>query len=192
MTRTVRIVATALAVVLVFALAGCGDQTKDANATIAAANEQSKKYTALDNEISTLMDQVTTVDMTPDGVKPGIEAIDQAAAKFEERKTVIAEVKAEFEKIAGYKVSDGIKTYAKQQVEIADLLGQMDELGLKVLADTKALYQLIESGSSDADKAATLSQSISDTSQQLSDLDQQVTEKQAASEKYFTDAGLGK
>lgn len=190
MARTTKIAALALAVVLLFALAGC-DQTKDANAAISAANEQSQKYTALDNEISALMDQASAVDMTPEGVKPGIEAIDQAAAKFEERKTVIASVKAEFEKIAGYKVSDKIKTYAKQQVEIATLLGQMDDLGLKLIADTKSLYQLIESGSSDAEKAAALSTAIDETSKQLSDLNATVTEKQAASDKYFIDSGLG-
>lgn len=191
MARSTKVVAVMLAAVMVFALAGCGDQTKDANAAISAANEQSKKYTALDNAISALMDQASAVDMTSEGVKPGIIAIDQATAKFEQRKVVIAAVKAEFEKIAGLKVSDEIKTYAKQQVEIATMLGQMDDLGVQLISKTKALYQLIESKSTESAKAEELSKSIDDTSKQLSDLDAKVTEKQAASEKYFIDAGLG-
>ncbi|MCE5192020.1 MAG: hypothetical protein LLG08_09735 [Actinomycetia bacterium] len=192
MARSTKVVVVMLTAVMVFTLAGCGDQTKDANAAISAANEQSKKYTALDNEISALMDQASAVDMTSEGVKPGIEAIDKATATFGERKAVIATVKAEFEKIAGYKVRDEIKTYAKQQVEITDMLGQMDDLGVQLIAKTKALYQLIESKSTDTAKAEELSKSIDDTSKLLSDLDAKVTEKQAASEKYFIDAGLGR
>ncbi len=191
MTRMTKLVALALAGVLLFALAGCGDQTKDANAAIAAANEQSEKYTALDNEISTLMDQAMAVDMTADGVKPGIEAFNQASAKFEERKAVIAAIKAEFEKIAGYDVSEETKTYASQQVEIATLLGQMDDLGLELIASTKALYELVESGSQDGAKAEEYSKAIDTTSAKLTEIDAQVTEKQAASDKYFIDAGLG-
>lgn len=191
MAHSTKVVAVVLTAVMVFALAGCGDQTKDANAAISAANEQSKKYTALDNEISALMDQASAVDMTSEGVKPGIEAIDKATGMFGERKAVIATVKAEFEKIAGYRVRDEIKTYAKQQVEIADMLGQMDDLGVQLIAKTKALYQLIESKSTDTAKAEELSKSIDDTSKLLSDLDARVTQKQAASEKYFIDAGLG-
>lgn len=191
MTRMTRLVALMLAGVLLFALAGCGDQTKDANAAIAAANEQSKKYTELDNQISTLMDQAMAVDMTAEGVKPGIEAFDQASAKFEERKAVITAIKAEFEKIAGYKVSEETKTYASQQVEIANLLGQMDDLGLELIASTKSLYELVQSGSQDAAKAEELSKAIDDTSAKLTEIDAQVTEKQAASDKYFIDAGLG-
>lgn len=191
MTRMTKLVALMLAGVLLFALAGCGDQTKDANAAIAAANEQSKKYTELDNQISTLMDEAMAVDMTAEGVKPGIEAFDQASAKFEERKAVIAAIKAEFEKIAGYKVSEETKTYAAQQVEIATLLGQMDDLGLELIASTKSLYELVQSGSQDAAKAEELSKAIDDTSAKLTEIDAQVTEKQAASDKYFIDAGLG-
>ncbi|PKQ38272.1 MAG: hypothetical protein CVT59_03345 [Actinobacteria bacterium HGW-Actinobacteria-1] len=191
MTRMTKLVALMLAGVLLFALAGCGDQTKDANAAIAAANEQSKRYTELDNQISTLMDQAMAVDMTAEGVKPGIAAFDEASAKFEERKTVIAAIKAEFEKIAGYKVSEETKKYASQQVEIATLLGQMDDLGLELIASTKSLYELVQSGSQDAAKAEELSKAIDDTSAKLTEIDAQVTEKQAASDQYFIDAGLG-
>ncbi len=191
MTRFTKLIAVVLAAGLLFGMAGC-DQTKDANAAIQAANAKAKEYTALDTEISALMDDASAVDMTPDGVKPGIEALDAASAKFEERKVVIAAVKAEFEKIAGYDVSDQIKTYAAQQVEIADILGQMDDLGIELIAKTKALYGLIESSSTDADKADELSTAIEDISQQLTDLDAQVTEKESASDTYFNDQGLGK
>jgi chromosome segregation ATPase len=191
MTRSTRILASILAVVVLLGMAGC-DQTKDANAAIEAANAKAAEYTALDEAISTLMDEASSVSMTPEGVKPGIEALDAATAKFEERKVIIAAVKAEFEKISAYKVSDAKKTYAKQQVEIADLLGKMDGLGIQLIADTKALYQLIESGSTDAAKAEELSAAIEATSQQLTELDASVTEKENASDTYFTDQGLGK
>jgi chromosome segregation ATPase len=191
MTRSTRILASILAVVVLLGMAGC-DQTKDANTAIEAANAKAAEYTALDEAISTLMDEASSVSMTPEGVKPGIEALDAATAKFEERKVIIAAVKAEFEKISAYKVSDSKKTYAKQQVEIADLLGKMDGLGIQLIADTKALYQLIESGSTDAAKAEELSAAIEATSQQLTELDASVTEKENASDTYFTDQGLGK
>lgn len=89
-------------------------------------------------------------------------------------------------------MSEEIKTYAKQQVETTDLLGQMDGLGIKLIADTKALYKMIESGSTDATKAKELSTSIEDTSEKLTELDAQVTEKESASDKYFIEQGLGK
>ncbi len=191
MVRTTKLVAIALAVVMLFALTGCGDQTKDANAAIEAANEQSDKYTALDNEISALMDEASMADLTPEGVKPGIEAFKQANAKFEERKAVIAAIKSNFEKIEAYKVSDEIKTYAKQQAEIATMLGEMDELGMQLVADTLALYELIETNSDDTARAEELAKSVDVTSQKLTEIDAQVTEKQTASDKYFVDNGLG-
>ncbi|KAF0209452.1 MAG: hypothetical protein Q8S43_01270 [Actinomycetota bacterium] len=191
MTRSTKLLIAALAVVLLFGVSGC-DQTKDANAAIEAANVQAQAYTELDNQISTLMDDASAVTMTPAGVKPGIAALDAATAKFEERKVVIAAVKAEFEKIGAYDVKEQVKEYAKQQVEIANLLGQIDDLGIKLIADTKALYGMIESGSTDGAKAEALSTAIEDTSQKLTDLDAQVTEKESASSKYFTDQGLGK
>lgn len=190
MTRTFRLIAAMLAVLALFGLAGC-DQTRAANEAISAANELAEKYAALDNEIAALMDEATTADMTPEGVKPGIEAIDAAAAKFEERKAITEAVRAEFMKIAGYDVKPEVKEYAAQQVEIAEMLGQMDDLGLELIASTKALYQLIESGSTDANAASELSIAIEESSSKLTELDKQVTEKQAASEKYFIDSGLG-
>jgi uncharacterized lipoprotein YehR (DUF1307 family) len=191
MTRSMRLAAALLAIVMVFAIAGC-DQTKEANAAIEAANAKAKEYTALDETISKLMDEASAVSMTPEGVKPGIGALDAATAEFEKRKVIIAAVKAEFEKIDAYDVSEAKKTYAKQQVEIADLLGQMDDLGIQLIADTKALYQLIESGSTDATRAEELSAAIEATSQKLTDLDKTVAEKESASDTYFTDQGLGK
>jgi len=199
MTRSKKLLATALACVFLLTVAGC-DQTSDANAAISAANVKAKAYTALDDEISVLLDDASAVSMTAEGVKPGIEALDAASAKYEERKVVIAEIKAEFEKIAAFKVSDEIKTYAKQQVEISDLLAQMDDLGIKLIADTKTFYQLIETqGASttddamdaDADKAEALSAAIEETSAKLTELDALVTDKEKASDKYFTDQGLG-
>lgn len=199
MTRSKKLIAVLLAAVFVFGMAGC-DQTGDANAAISAANTKSQKYTALDDEISVLLDDASAVSMTPEGVLPGIEALDAASAKYAERKVVIGEIKAEFEKIASYKVSDEIKTYATQQVEIAGLLAQMDDLGIKLIADTKTFYELIKAGSSgtsdeamdaDAAKAEELSAAIEETSAKLTELDALVTEKEQASDKYFTDQGLG-
>jgi chromosome segregation ATPase len=130
--------------------------------------------------------------MTPAGVVPGIAALDEASAKFAERKKIIGQIKAEFQKIESYDVADEIKTYATQQVEIAELLGQMDDFGIKLIADTKSLYELIKADSDDTAKVNELSTSIAEVSQQLSDLDSQVTEKQTASDAYFIDSGLGR
>jgi outer membrane murein-binding lipoprotein Lpp len=191
MTRITKLMAVMLAGILVLGLAGC-DQTKDANAAISAANELSQEYTALDEKIATLMDEASTAEMTAAGVVPGIAALDEASTRFTERKDIIGQIEAEFQKIEGYDVADEIKTYAAQQVEIAKLLGQMDDLGIKLIADTKSLYELIKSGSDDTAKVDELSASIAEVSQQLGELDTQVTEKQTASDTYFIDSGLGK
>jgi len=198
MTRSKKLIAVLFACVFLLGMAGC-DQTGDANAAISAANTKAQAYTALDDQISVLLDEASAVSMTPEGVKPGIEALDAAAAKYEERTVVIAEIKSEFEKVASFKVSDEIKTYATQQVEIAGLLAEMDELGIKLIADTKAFYQLIEKGTdgatdeamdADAAKAEELSAAIEDTSDKLMELDTKVTELETASDAYFTDQGL--
>ncbi|PKQ19615.1 MAG: hypothetical protein CVT66_09215 [Actinobacteria bacterium HGW-Actinobacteria-6] len=191
MARITKIVAVMLACVLVLGIAGC-DQTKDANAAISVANGLSQEYAALDEKIATLMDEASTAEMTPAGVVPGIAALDEASAKFAERKKIIGQIKAEFQKIESYDVADEIKTYATQQVEIAELLGQMDDFGIKLIADTKSLYELIKADSDDTAKVNELSTSIAEVSQQLSDLDSQVTEKQTASDAYFIDSGLGR
>lgn len=191
MSRVTKSVASALlGMLLLGGVVGCIDQTADANAAINAANAQAQTYSALDAEITSLMDEAGAVDFTPEGATAGIEKIDEAVAKFEERKTVIAAIKAEFGKIADMDVDETIKTYAAQQVEIADLLAQMDDLGVKMLADTKSLYELIASGSTDTARAEELSKAVEATAAELEALDAKVTEKQAASDKYFEDNNL--
>lgn len=192
MSRIAKIVASVLlGTLLLGGVVGCIDQTADANAAIEAANVQAQAYSDLDAEITALMDEAGAVDFTPEGVVAGIASIDAATAKFEERKTVIASIKAEFGKIADMDVDDTIKTYAAQQVEVADLLAQMDELGIKMLGDTKALYELIKSGSTDTAKAEELSAAVEETAAQLEELDALVTEKQDTSDKFFEDNQLG-
>ncbi|MHB1342137.1 MAG: hypothetical protein ACYC77_03865 [Coriobacteriia bacterium] len=192
MSRFTKIVASVvLGALLLGGVVGCVDQTADANAAIEAANVQAQAYSALDSEITALMDEAGAVDFTPEGVVAGIASIDAATAKFEERTAVIAAIKAEFAKIADMDVDETIKTYAAQQVEVADLLAQMDALGITMLADTKSLYELIKSGSTDTVKAEELSAAVEATAAQLEELDAQVTEKQAASDKYFEDNRLG-
>lgn len=191
MTRSARLIAFVLLAALLLAQAGCISQTADANQAIQAANAQAEKYSALDGEISTLMDEAGAVDFTPEGAAAGIAKIDQAAAKFQERLTVIAGIKAEFAKIGDMNVDQPIKDYAAMQVEIADLLAQMDELGLSMLGDTKTLYELIAAGSTDTKKADELSVKVEEASAKMDALDKQITQKQAEADAFFETNGLG-
>ncbi|MCE5204176.1 MAG: hypothetical protein LLG24_08210 [Actinomycetia bacterium] len=192
MSRVVKMITCALiGALLAVSVAGCGDQTAEANAAIEAANKQAQTYMTLDKEITVLMDKAGSVDFTPEGVKPGIEAIDEALAKLAERKTVVANMKAEYAKIESMDVREEIKTYAKQQLEIADIFGEMDELGTKMLTDTKTLYQMVEADSSDSAKAQELAEAIEETSAMIKELGNELREKQAESDKYFEDNNLG-
>jgi len=100
-------------------------------------------------------------------------------------------MKAEYAKIESMDVREEIKTYAKQQLEIADIFGEMDELGTKMLTDTKTLYQMVEADSSDSAKAQQLAEAIEETSAMIKELGNELREKQAESDKYFEDNNLG-
>ncbi len=192
MSRTsVRIALAIVLVAVVFAVAGCLDETARANDAIRAANEAAKRYAELDERIAGLMDEAGAVDFTRDGATKGIEALDEARAALEERAVVIASMKAAFEGILGMRVSEELKTYARQQVEITDLLVEMDEAGLTIVRDMRSLYEMVAAGDADAQKADELSKAIAASTERMTQLQRAIVEKQAASEAYFEEQHLG-
>jgi len=185
--------ALVLCVALIVALAGnagCVD-TRPANAAIAAANAKSVEYSALDGAVALLMDQAGAVELTPEGVKAGIAKLDEALAKLEERKAVVADMRAEFATIPEMKVPEEVREYARRQMAIADLLLEMDEVNSVLVTDTRVLYDLVATQSTDTAKAEELNARIERTAARLDELDRQIAAAEAEADDYFEQHELG-
>lgn len=185
--------ALALCVALALGLAvvaGCVD-TRPANAAIAAANAKSVEYSALDGAVGMLIDEAGAIELTPEGVKAGIAKLDEALAKLEERKTVVADMRAQFATIPEMKVPEPVREYARKQMAIADLLLEMDEVNIVLVTDTRALYDLVASRSTDTASAEELSVRIEQTAARLDELDQQIAAAEQEADDYFELHELG-
>ena len=182
-------VALAIAIALT-GVAGCVD-TRPANAAIAAANAKSAKYSELDGAVGLLMDEAGAVELTPEGVKAGITKLDGALAKLDERKVVVADMRAAFATIPEMKVPEPVREYARKQMAIADLLLEMDEINIALVTDTRALYDLVASQSTDTAKAEELSARIEQTAARLGELDRQIAAAEQEADNYFEEHDLG-
>lgn len=189
--RLSRIFALVVAVVMALAgVAGCVDN-RPANAAIAAANAKSVQYSALDGAVGLLMDEAGAVELTPEGVMAGIAKLDEALAKLEERKGVVADMRAEFATIPEMKVPEEVREYARKQMAIADLLLEMDETNIVLVTDTRALYDLVASQSTDTARAEELTARIELTAARLDELDKQIADAEADADDYFEQHDLG-
>ncbi len=184
------LVLTVTAVLALAGVAGCVDN-RPANAAIAAANAKSVEYSALDGAVGLLMDEAGAIELTPEGVKAGVAKLDEALAKLEERKTVVAQMHAEFATIPEMRVPEPVREYARKQMAIADLLLEMDEANIVLVTDTRALYDLVASRSTDAAKAEELNARIEQTAARLDELEDEIAAAEAEADDYFEQHELG-
>lgn len=178
------------ALVALASAAGCVD-TRPANVAIEAANAKSVEYSELDGAIGLLMDAAGAVELTPEGVRAGIAKLDEALAKLEERKAVVAEMRAEFARIPEMKVPEEVREYARKQIAIADLLVELDEVNIVLVSDTRALYDLVANQSTDTAKAEELSARIDESAVRLNELDAQISAAGKEADDYFELHELG-
>ncbi len=191
--RTTSIGLLVLALVLVVAaLAGCGGDTDKANAAIGAANAHITTYNKLDGEIADLMGQMDALSGGKDDAQKGKDLSDKITAKIAERAKVIAGMKTEFGKIGSMDVSEDLKTYASQQVEIADMRAKVDAKMGEVAAKLSSLFSAAVTGKIDQAMVTKLTAEVDTLTKQLDTMQAQADEKEAASEKFFNDKGLGK
>ncbi len=181
-----------LALILAAAmLVGCSGDIDQANEAISAANEHISEFNRLDGEITETFGQIEAFGGDDADLQASLDLCDEVNAMLARREQAIAGMKSEFDKIRTLDVSDGIKTYAAQQTEIAELRGQVDAKA-KELVDT--LAELIRAAMDDTLDEELLS-SISDRIDTLSSegeaLQAELDEKEAASAQYFIDEGLG-
>lgn len=183
--------AVALAALIV-GLSGCIDQTRAANEAIARANGAADEYAATDIEITRLLDEATSVDFTPDGVKLALAALDEARARVEERHNVVSAIRAEFASISSLRVSDEVKQYAMMQVAIADLLAQADEQALDLIDATKAFYERIASRTADTEEGRALAERLAKASEEIERLSEMIEQKRAEADVYFDQHLVGR
>lgn len=181
-----RILGCALSILFVLlAAAGCVDQTRAANDAIARANAKAEEYRQIDADVSDLLDEASSVDFTPEGVAPAFALLDEARAKIEQRREVVSEIRAAFASIAALRVSDEVKTYAAQQVAIADLLAKADEQALALIEATRQFYERIAAKDAASDEAQALAERIITISDEIERLAETISQKRAESDAYF-------
>jgi archaellum component FlaC len=174
----------ALALAAPAALVGCS-QTPDANKALVAANEQLKKYAALDEQMAMQLAEAGSVQATAEGVTPGLAILDQIDQELEQRRAAVTSAKEQFNKIQAMDVKAPIKGYAKQSLELTTSLEVLDA-GIELLAkDMRDLYTLVADRSTQAKKIQQLADSVDAAKAKVDRLRRRVREQSNAADAYY-------
>lgn len=190
--RDVRwLVVLVLGVALTFGPAACADQTADANKAIDAANVQIKKYTDAGKELERLLGQAESLPMDAANAKKAIALTDQMRTKLEVQRTAATAARAEISKIKTMDVREQFKTYAGKEIAVTDTLLQEDPVAKALIADLRAIYELVASGKGTQKDVDVIGKRVDAETKQLSDLERKAAAQEKEAGAYFEEQKLG-
>jgi cell division protein FtsB len=174
----------ALALATPAALVGCS-QAPSANAALAAANEQLKKYAQLDADMATQLTEAGSVQATPEGVAAGLATLDKVDQGLVQRKAAVIAATEQFKKIQAMDVKAPVKGYAKVSLELTTSLTALD-VGIGLLAkDMRDLYTLVAKRSTETKKIQQLADSVDAAKAKVDRLRKRVREQSNAADAFY-------
>lgn len=181
---TTLIVLLTLTLAVVVALTGCS-QTADANKALAAANAQLTKYLELDAQMAEQLAAAGAVEATPEGVVPGLEALDAVDKQMPDRTAAVAAAKEQFQRIRGLEVKAAIKGYADQSLKLITSLEALDAGVALQVKDMRELYTLVEKRSTDTRRIQQLADSVEAAKAKVDRLRRRVKSESQAADDYY-------
>lgn len=190
--RSAAALAVACLVLTASALAGCTDQTAEANALIDKANVRIAEYNKLDAEMGELMQKAGEVDPSEEGAAEALGYLDSIDAGLKRREAAATAARAELSAIAGLKISEDYAAYAKQRAEIVALMLKADSRIGELVENMRQMFKLVASGTPDEAELQRLSDAGDAIDKAIQALDNEIAAKEEASDRFFKDKGLGR
>lgn len=207
MSRLLKALLASLLIVLLLAVAGCGDQTDtdqaatteptapsqlvdqtdEWNRLLDQANAIAEENYALQERESKLEAKLDKVDITPESAADGLPVLAKMKATNEEMKRNSQSIAALWDEILGLDISDEHNTYADQQSEIWELWAQYYGVQIEGVTRAEVVYdpsQWLELGEAGFEE---LMQEATDLEAESKALDAQIAEKEEASSQYYDD-----
>lgn len=185
------VVVLLLAVSIGSVLTGCGDDKAAANAAIDASNAAVEKANEYDAQAVKLFDQIGSLKPGGTSSERALELIAQAEVAIKNKNAQVKVAIDELSKISSMDVTDDFKTYAKQQIELAQLQKQSNDLLLEATAEFRAVF---ENAASAKPNTKALDQSFAKIEEVFADADRlstKIDEKAGASDAFFQEKRLG-
>lgn len=174
-------------------LAGCGggDQTEEANAAIDASNKAVDAANEADAEAVALFEKIGKLEPGSASTDEALKLVEEAEAAIAAKNAQVQKAADELAKIKDLEVSQDFKTYADQQIEIAKLQIQSNELLLKATAEFKKVFENAGDKSPDMKQLQQSFQTIDEVFAQADELSASIEEKAATSDAFFQEKSLG-
>lgn len=189
----IRLIAALVAALLLLPLTACSsDQTAEANTAITAADAQVAKYTAAGADLGSLMTEARSLGMTSSAdASRGVELTDRMTASLDAQAAAAAAASGELAKVGRLRVSAGLKTYAAKELAVVSAAAKESASARSLVADMRALYQMVGSGTATPAAVAQTTARIDDGSSRLGVMDAEVTRLEKDATAYYDQQGLG-
>lgn len=181
-----------LAVAVIAALGGCaGDQTPEANAAIEASNAAVQDANRSDAEAVKLFEQIGKLQPGPESTDKAVELIAKAEKSVKDKSAALDTAIGALSKIESLNVSDDFKAYARQQIELADLQKESNNLLLAAIAEFKNVFETAGSSSPDTKALQASFTKIDEVFAAAERLSKDIDKKATISDEFFQEKGLG-
>lgn len=192
MRRCRLVFALVVTVAIAAVLTGCGDQTAEANAAIEASNAAVDAANDYDQQASELFDRLSEIEPGPANTEEALGYIARSEELIAKKNAEVDKAIAELKKIESLEVGDELKTYAKQQIAIAELQKKSGELLLAANAEFKTVYEKMDSKSPDTKLLEASFENIETIFADADELSAEIERRSRESEAFFKESGLGK
>ena len=168
-------------------VAGCADQSDQANKLIDQMNTLIGKSNSAEARVTQLVDDVGKINPTTRDVAKAAPMLAEAQATLDQDKGDVRAVVSITKQISALKVDSEMKTYVGQQAEIAQLEEQMQDITADLLATYGELYDPKKASKYSQVELDTLSNTANGLIAKLNALQSTIAERQGASDQYFKD-----
>jgi len=174
------------------ALSGCSsDQTDEANAAIDRSNQAVERAILLDRQAADKLEEVLGAEPAKANAAETLARIGEIEADVAAIAEELGIMKSEFGSIREMDVSEELKTYASQQIEIAEMQEESNDLMSEMLGVLRELHTAAAAGEITRTQWSTALDSVDKLLGEAEALDVRIEEKASESERYFDENGLG-
>jgi hypothetical protein len=176
--------AVSVALVAIFALAGCSDDKTPA-AALKKGNAALASYAKSEEAVAARLAEAAAVQPSPEGVKPGLAALAEVNKMMVQRRAYAAAAKQAFAEYQDVAKDAKQKEYAALAIALAEGLIKLDTGTTSLAKNMTALYQAVAQNSSDTAKVSALADAVTKGQTQYEQLRAQVKTLSDAADQFY-------
>jgi uncharacterized coiled-coil DUF342 family protein len=163
---------------------GCAPDTRAADA-LKKGNAALAAYAKVEESTATKIAFASTVQPTPEGVKPGLQKLIEVSKQMPARKAAAAAALAQFKAFKAAATEPKQKVYADKAIALAEGLMRLDAAAAALTANMSELYTDVTKNSSDTDRVVALADAVSKGQVAYDKASAQVKTLSDAADQYF-------